>query len=119
MLTDSRLHPRVDTDFEVKVGIPGDASSGARIISMSVGGIAIQGGQELEHILSMDQADDKGVTGHLISFSMPGGELSEVCRLVHVRRLSQQRYEFGLKFINLNPQNVAVISSYVNRHVRG
>jgi hypothetical protein len=118
VLTDSRIHPRVETDFEVKVGIPGD-NSGARIISMSVGGIAIRGNHQLEDILKLDNADAKGVLEHIVSFSMPGGELSEICRLVHVRRLSQEHYEFGLKFIDLNPQDTVIIADYVDRHRRG
>ncbi|SER03914.1 PilZ domain-containing protein [Amphritea atlantica] len=116
MLTDSRLHPRVDADFEVRVGIPGD-NTGARIINISLGGVAIQGSQALVQVLKNDNANPKGVSEHVVSFSMPDGELSEVCRLIHIRRLSQSRFEFGMKFVDLNPQDEQIIASYVDRHV--
>ncbi|WP_299197087.1 PilZ domain-containing protein [uncultured Amphritea sp.] len=116
MLTDSRLHPRVETDFEVQVGIPGD-NTGARIINLSVEGLAIRGSQALEQVLKTDNVSAKGVSEHVVSFSMPEGELTEVCRLVHVRRLSQSRFEFGLKFVELNPQDMQIIANYVNSHV--
>lgn len=116
MLTDSRLHPRVETDLEVQVGIPGD-NTGARIINISVGGMAIRGNQELEQVLKTANANARGVSEHVVSFSMPAGELSEVCRLVHVRRLSQSRFEFGLKFVELNPRDRQIISNYVASHV--
>ena len=117
MLTDSRFHPRVETDFPVQVGIPGD-NTGARIINISLGGIAVWGNHELESILKLDNSGANGVVDYVVSFSMPGRELSEICRLVRVRRLSQDRFEFGLKFVDLNPQDMAIISEYVDNHAR-
>ncbi|WP_296055967.1 PilZ domain-containing protein [uncultured Amphritea sp.] len=116
MLTDSRLHPRAEADFEVRVGIPGD-NTGARITNISLGGIAIRGGQALEQVLKADYANTRGTREHVVSFTMPGGELSEVCRLVHVRRLSQNSFEFGMKFVGLNSHDTEIISTYIDRHV--
>jgi len=116
VLTDSRLHTRVEADFEVRVGIPGD-NTGARIVNISLGGIAILGNQALEQVLKNGYANARGISDHVVSFTIPGGELSEVCRLVHVRRLSESRFEFGMKFVGLNRKNREIISNYVNRHV--
>lgn len=115
MLTDSRLHPRVATDLPVIVGIPGD-KTGARIIDISLGGITVSGNLELAQILKLDPEDPKALSEHVVSFDLPSSEFSEVCRLVHVRRLSQNSFEFGMKFLDLNPRDVASISDYINNH---
>ncbi|GGK78971.1 PilZ domain-containing protein [Amphritea balenae] len=116
MLSDNRLHPRVATDISVKVGIPGD-NSGARIIDISLGGITISGSDELAQVLTLDQENPSVIREHVISFSLPSSEFSEVCRLVNIRRLSQSKFEFGMKFVDLNSRDVASISDYINNHV--
>ncbi len=98
------------------MGIPGDIT-GARVINISVDGLAICGDRALERVLKTVNGNAKGVNDHVVSFSMPEGELSEVCRLVHVRRLSQNRFEFGMKFVALHPQDMQIISTYIERHL--
>lgn len=119
MLADNRIHPRVQTELAVEIGIPGDRT-GAKIIDMSLGGVTIRGSHVLAHMM-MPELETPVSVGRefVISFSLPFSEFSEVCRLVHVRRLSQSDFEFGMKFIELSPRDLASISDYINNHVRG
>ncbi|WP_432470885.1 PilZ domain-containing protein [Amphritea sp. HPY] len=116
MLADSRLHPRVVTSLEVKVGTHGD-NTHARIIDISLGGVTIKGDGELAQALALENSQGEGGE-HQLSFDLPSQAFSKLCRLVHVRRLSQIEYEFGLKFLELNLNDVAAISDYINNHVR-
>lgn len=118
MLTDNRLHPRVVTNLEVKVGIPGDNTC-ARIIDISLGGVTIKGDDELARLLNLGKGGVQAEGGdHVVCFDLPTQAFSNVCRLVNVRRLSQAEFEFGMKFIELDMRDVASISDYINNHVR-
>ncbi|MEH6577985.1 MAG: PilZ domain-containing protein [Amphritea sp.] len=116
VLADRRLHPRVNVDLEVKIGISGD-NTGARIVDISLGGVSIKGNHELATILKLDLDQPHGCD-YMVSFDLPGKHLSILSRLVHVRRLSQHDYVFGIKFLNLSAEDIESLSDYINSRAR-
>ena len=118
MLADSRLYPRVATNLEARVGNPGDNSnSQAWITDISLGGVTIKGDNELAQVLTQDNPQGE-VGEHVVCFDLSTLVFNNVYRLVHVRRLSQAEFEFGMKFLELGVHDVAGISDYINNHVR-
>ena len=113
---DRRLYPRVNADLEVKIGIPGD-NTGARIVDISLGGVSIKGNHELATILKLDLDQPHGCN-HMVSFDLSSKKLSILCRLVHVRRLSQHDYVFGINFLSLDESDVASLSGYIDSRAR-
>ena len=71
----------------------------ARIINISLGGILVQGEQGLVSSLRLDRPESQRSSEFMVGFSLDGESIECHCRLVHVRRLSQHQYEWGMRFI--------------------
>ncbi len=117
ILRDSRLYPRAQADLAARVGMPG-ADQDGRILNISLAGLLISGDDQLAGLLSLGSEVKQAAAEQLISFSLFTQELSEVCRVIHVRRLSQSRYEFGLKFVQLSEESEQIIGDYVEQQLR-
>lgn len=117
ILRDSRLYPRAQTDLETWIGMPG-ADQPGQILNISLAGLLVAGDDQLAAMLSLDSDVKQAAAEQLISFTLRSQALSEVCRVIHVRRLSQNRYEFGLKFIQLSEESEQIIADYVEQQLR-
>ena len=71
----------------------------AEIVAISQGGITVQGDQALVRALRLDKPETLRSSEYRVSFTLDGADLSCHCRLVHVRRLSQHQYEWGMRFV--------------------
>jgi len=44
--------------------------------------------------------------------------IDSLCRAIYVRRISQNEYHIGFKFLNLSPSNEKIINTYVLTHLK-
>lgn len=110
---EKRLNPRVITDIPVSVGLPAENNCG-RIVNISIDGIAIQCDLEMAEKLKQNPSDPRYSGEHQVSFSLPDNDLSLLCRVVHVRRLSQKSFEVGLRFISIEHSDRMTLLNFVN-----
>ncbi len=103
MFADNRVHPRVMIDLAAQIGMYGvpleEQPVLATITNISMGGITVQGEQALVRSLRLDQTESQRSSEFMVGFRLDGENMQCHCRLVHVRRLSQDHYEWGMRFV--------------------
>ncbi len=121
MFAENRVHPRVTIDLTAQIGMYGvpleEQPVLAKITNISLGGITVQGEQALVRSLRLDRPESQRSSEFMVSFSLDGEHVQCHCRLVHVRRLSQHQYEWGMRFVFSGPsqklQLAALIDCYL------
>jgi len=44
--------------------------------------------------------------------------IDSLCRAIYVRRISQNKYHIGFKFLNISPSNEEIINTYILTHLK-
>ncbi len=120
MFAENRVHPRVSIDLTAQIGMYGvpleEQPALAKITNISLGGITVQGEQALVRSLRLDRPESQRSSEFMVGFCLDGECIECHCRLVHVRRLAQHQYEWGMRFIYSSAaqklQLAALIDSY-------
>ena len=121
MFADSRVHPRVAMDLAAQIvmyGVPIEEQPAlARITNISLGGITVQGEQTLVRSLRLDQPESQRSSEFMVGFRLDGENMKCHCRLVHIRRLSQNQYEWGMRFVYDNAAEKLHLASLIDAYL--
>lgn len=126
MVNDNRFNPRVHADFLASILLTEQQGIEVSIANISISGIMIDATQrEFRSILgerhtnfSAHQTETREMD---VKFSLPGdsgrgcgADIEVRCRAVYVRRISQDSYHIGLKFLTLDTASRSKIIRYVD-----
>lgn len=106
MAIERRFHPRFDVDFLVKISfVDNDISLTGQAVNFSLSGIQLRVNKAivdeiLQHTLHPPQ--------FIIAIETAGCKIPNLAvRLIVNRRVSQQHFQLGLKFINVAPEQLS------------
>jgi len=110
MNIERRFYPRKIIKLDVKLAIDAQTFH-TKTINLSLNGVQLQATAEL--ILDLEQMAIQPLAG-LINFHIPQGQAMAIpFRLITKRRLNQQQYILGLKFIELTSQQQCQLEEYI------
>ena len=126
MLNDSRINPRVKANFAADILLAEQQPIEVPVANISLTGIMLDATQvefrallgERHTIFSPHQTEPREMD---LKFCLPGGPglgrmamIDVRCRAVYVRRISQNCFHIGLKFIQLDAGAEAKIAKFVS-----
>ena len=124
MINDNRINPRVPIDMAVAITLPNNGDIEVHSENISLSGIMIVANHdEFQANLHRKIAEHSTTEPELkVSFTMPRSDNKPVpiktsCRAIHVRRISQDKYFIGLKFLKLSQSAAAAIQHHVNNNL--
>lgn len=110
-----RLYPRYAVQWPVEVFIPdhaAGASFDARLRNLSRGGVQIDCDRALVESLLAQHGTHPLCELCIVHPDEPGA-VEARCRLVVNRRIAQDSYQLGLKFLQLSPDSTALLERYL------
>lgn len=114
MQAEMRLHPRVGVDLPAELEPFGGDCLDVRLINLSVGGVLIEGGEQLDQLLDASRRLKTGAPVEVnLHFGLEAGPVHCHCRLIHMRRLAQDRYQMGMKILSVADDSLELLSRYV------
>jgi len=114
MQQEMRLHPRVVVELPAEVEAFGGDSLDVRLINLSAGGAMIEGCEQLEQLLDAARRLSSGSPVEVnLHFGLEEGAVHCHCRLVHMRRLAQTRYQMGMKFLSLADDSLDLLGRFI------
>ncbi len=123
-VNDSRINPRVPLEIEVNVKFADRREVQLQSENISLTGIMIAATQQVYDMLSHRKNPEAINTQPelLVSFSMPRKATENLavnaqCRAIHIRRMSQNKYLIGLKFLQLNQTAASAIQHYIDKNL--
>lgn len=123
-INDSRINPRVPLGIEVNITLPDKREIQIQSENISLTGIMIAATQqEFESLLHRKNPEGVNIQPELLaSFSMPRKSAANLavnaqCRAIHVRRVSQNKYLIGLKFLQLNQAAASAIQYHIESNL--
>lgn len=124
MNNDNRINPRVALSVPVSVTLPDKREIEIQSENISLTGIMIAATQqEFETILHRKNPRGINVQPELLArFRMPRKSTTDLtvntqCRAIHVRRISQNKYYIGLKFLQLNQAAASAIQYHIENNL--
>ena len=123
-VNDSRINPRVPLEIEVNVKFADRREVQLQSENISMTGIMIAATQQEYEMLShLKNPEAIKIQPELLaSFSMPRKATENLavnaqCRAIHIRRMSQNKYLIGLKFLQLNQTAASAIQHYIDKNL--
>ena len=121
MNNDNRINPRVPLNLLVKITLPEQREIQIQTENISLTGIMIIATQEeFEAILHRKTPEAIVAQPELqVSFTVPRSDAKDLQvsaqrRAIHVRRISQNKYFIGLKFLQLNQSATSAIQHHIH-----
>ena len=118
MQTDNRIHPRISLTIPIRLVAPDNNSLTATSHNISLGGIVLETDSTVHKELIATNSSDN-MTQYKLAFTLPhqNKSLQLNTRVVYVRRLSQNLFHIGLRFVEPNEQSRKLIENYVKSHL--
>lgn len=119
MKREMRVHPRVGVDLPAELEPFIGDSLDVRLINLSVGGALIEGSEQLEQLLDASRKLESGTPVEVnLHFGLDEGPVHCHCRLIHMRRLAQSRYQLGMKILSLANDCQEMLGRFVESRLR-
>jgi len=119
-----RINPRVPLVLPVKIYLPDERTIQIQSENISLSGIMLVANQqEFEALLHRKNPDGINVQPDLhTTFTMARQDNKDLivdahCRAIHVRRVSQNQYYVGLKFLQLNQAAASAIQQHIQNNL--
>lgn len=123
MVTDRRKHLRVRTNLPAEMLIGGGEVLFATVLSVSLGGLQLECDRSsmqrivpAGHLVSPAAALKVRVRLHLPSPQQPPVGIEAYCKIINVRRLSQQGYSVGLQYEKVEKDGQHALERYIATH---
>jgi len=118
-VNDLRLSPRVPARLDASLtNGAGDALT-ATISNLSHGGVMVSGGPSLkQHVCDFAERDplrDSVEVQLHCRFPDDPQPFASRCRLIYIRRQSQQAFEFGFRFVDLSRTHAGLLRRFISR----
>jgi len=124
VINDNRINPRVPLSVPVDITLPDKREIQIQSENISLTGIMLAATQQqFEAILHRKSAEGINVQPELHArFTMPRKDAKDLtvnaqCRAIHVRRISQNNYFIGLKFLQLNQAAASAIQYHIENNL--
>lgn len=122
--SDNRINPRVPFGIQVKVIFPDRREIQIHSENISLSGIMVVAAKpEFEALLNRKNTQDFYLQPEVqVSFNIASKSASNLtvnvtCRAIHIRRISQNRYLIGLKFLQLNQMAASAIQYHIESNL--
>lgn len=120
-MREHRIHPRLQTKLEATLVNPQGFSHDATVRNISPGGLMLDGGLELKEKLveTEHKLSSNAMAEVVISIKLPDGSpsINSRCRLVYVRRLSQNAFNFGFRFTGFDADGADHLQRYFDQQI--
>lgn len=123
MKKERRLYPRLKTDFPIEITMPDGEIVTATTINLSTSGVQMECGRsEASQMFSV--SEDEKTLGKPIELKtclkLPikptaPTEICLLCRIVISRRLEENIYHIGLKYIDLKEDQQQTLETYLDQ----
>ncbi len=119
---ENRIHPRVLAGFETEVILADGQRISVTTANISLAGVMIDVNQkDFERILKKRIILDVPVEVD-VEFKLPEANdttllVNSHCRTVYVRRISQDQYYIGFKFLKINHRFEKAIQDFIQHHL--
>jgi len=116
-MSELRHYPRVHTQLEASITAASDTPLSATISNLSPGGVMLHGDLELKQRIC--GGEDRDPMRHTIELflrcKLPGEPQPFLCncRLIYIRRLSQQEFDFGLRFVDMSEIHAGMLHRFI------
>lgn len=126
MINDNRINPRVPIDLTVTITLPDNGDIEVHSENISLSGLMIVAShdefQAILHRKIAEHATAQTEPELKVSFTMTRSDSKPIpiktsCRAIHVRRISQDKYFIGLKFLKLSQSAAAAIQHHINNNL--
>lgn len=124
MTRENRIHPRVPASFQAEILDSAGNRLEVTTVNLSLSGVMIEATQEhFESIL----VNSKGLNLNKpvevdLQFKIPKNKSSRIvsshCRAIYVRRMAQNKYYIGFKFLKITQKCEAVVKAYIDANIR-
>ncbi|MDO6594894.1 PilZ domain-containing protein [Neptuniibacter sp. 1_MG-2023] len=111
---DRRTYPRIDTDLPAEVQMFAGSSIDVRLINLSLGGMLVEGGKEVELLRPLVDGAPLELSLH---FGLNQYPLHCHCRVVYQRRQSQGCIQLGLSLLSIDDRALALLQQYISEQL--
>lgn len=114
MNVDMRLHPRVSVDLPAELEpFRGDCLD-VRLVNLSLSGVLVEGSAELEALLGARKSPASDMPLELnLHFGLETQSIHCHCRMVHSRRLAENRFQVGMKILSIPTDSQGLLGRYI------
>lgn len=114
MQAEKRLHPRVGVDLPAELEPYGGECFDVRLINLSLGGLLVEGDEQLEKLIDVNRRTAGAAPVEVnIHFGLEQGAVHCHCRLIHMHRLAQNRFQMGMKILSIADTHHQSLSRFI------
>lgn len=118
-MTELRLHPRISSELQATISNDAGDRANTRIRNLSPGGLMVEADPDLKQLVFKGHEQDKDPLFNPIEMDiwieLPNqiGRFHSRARLLYVRRLSQNAFEMGLRYVAISAVHAQMMEQYV------
>lgn len=114
MLSERRIHPRVNVDLPATLSTVDGESLEVQLINLSINGLLLEGGQEL---LALKPGRDSTIEFSL-HYQLNALKVNSLCRVVYRQRLSQRKHRLGVKILSMDQAAMTEVEQFINQSLK-
>ncbi|WP_027856663.1 PilZ domain-containing protein [Marinobacterium jannaschii] len=114
MRPERRIYPRLCVELPAELEKNDADTLDVTLLDISQGGFLLEGGTEL---MQVRQPATVGGAEFNLHFGLADSAIHCHCRMVHQRRVSQHRVQYGVSILSIDQQGFEILDRYIKRHL--